>query len=275
MAGTLFVVGTPIGNLDDISARALKTLRSVDRVVAEDTRRTRALLTHFGISKRLSVLEAHTSPAAVGKLVDELEGADLALVTDAGMPSVSDPGSALVKAARAAGTRVVPIPGPSAVTTAIAASGLVEGPFLFLGFIPRKGEARRGVLERIARTQDPVVLFEAPNRTAATLADLAKSEPERQACVARELTKLHEELVWGTLQELASLDGGWRGEVSIVLGLGAAPDERVSDEALDARIRQELSAGKGTRQIASDLAPWAGRPRRELYNRVLELSRRD
>ena len=228
--GTLFVVATPIGNLDDMTARAIETLRACDRVAAEDTRRTRALLTHFGIGgKPLEALHAHSTDEDVARMVEKLEaGEHVALVTDAGTPAVSDPGGEVVRAAIAAGVRVVPIPGASAVLAALAASGLAsDAGVRFLGFLPRDGVARAEAITRACETPEPVVLFESPNRTTATLGDLAAATPSRGACVARELTKVHEEIVRGTCATLAALEREWIGEVAIVLG-AHAPEARAA-----------------------------------------------
>src|SRR5690606_17046998 len=223
LSGTLYVVGTPIGNLADITLRAIDTLRAVDRIAAEDTRRTRALLSHLEIGgKPLSALEAHADERAYERLLTELEaGKSVAFVTDAGMPAVSDPGARLVARARERGISVVVIPGPSAVTAAIAASGLVEAPFCFFGFLPRKGRARQRVLERIARASEPVVIFESPARLRATLSELAASMPERRVAVCRELTKLHEEIVLDSPARLAALEREWRGEITLVIDRAA------------------------------------------------------
>ncbi len=277
--GTLFLVATPIGNLGDLTLRAIETLRNCDRVIAEDTRRTRALLSHLGIEgKPVEALHAHSDFADIERAVAHLRAGDrLALVTDAGTPSVSDPGEALVQAALRAGVGVVPIPGPSALLAAFVASGLAgDGRFRFLGFLPREGRARRVALALACDTPEAVVIFEAPTRTAATLRELAEATPQRAACVARELTKVHEEMVRGTLAELAALPRGWVGEIVLVLGPYAAEGREalVSDTALEGRIDEELSAGAHAKTIADRLAAWSGRPRREVYARVLERRRR-
>lgn len=274
MAGILYVVATPIGNLADLTLRAIDTLKASTRVAAEDTRRTRQLLSHLGIEgKPLDALHAHSSERDVAKLVERLEsGESIALVTDAGTPAVSDPGDALVKAAIAANVRVVPIPGASAVLAALVASGLATGVgFRFIGFLPRDGAARRDGIATICATPEPVILFESPERTQATLAELADAMPERPACVARELTKLHEEVVRGTLASLASDRDAWRGEVAIVLG-GWTSDMRsevIDDLAVDARIDRELDGGTHAKTVADVVAAWSGRPRREIYERVV------
>lgn len=273
--GTLFVVGTPIGNLGDITLRAIETLRSVDRVAAEDTRRTRGLLSHLGIlSKPIDCIEAHVSESRLARLVERLEqGRTVALVTDAGMPCLSDPGAAVIERARAAGIPVVVVPGPSAVTTAIAASGLVEGAFYFAGFLPRQGTRRRRALKRLSESVDAAVLFEAPSRTATTLGELARSQPERPAAVCRELTKLHEEIQRGTLSELAASEAPWRGEVVIVLGpyddetqASASDPGGPSDVELVAALRE----GQSVRALL-DGSGFTGASRRALYRRLLAL----
>lgn len=272
MPGTLYVVSTPIGNLDDLTTRAVKVLREVDAVLAEDTRRTRQLLSHLGLSKPLRRFDAHAEAGIVDRVAREIaEGATLALVSDAGTPVISDPGADLVRATVDAGGNVVAVPGASAVLTALVASGLAGGGFRFFGFIPRSGEARAEVLARIVDTPEPVVLYEAGNRTADTLRELSARTPGRRAAVARELTKLHEELVRGTLEELAArfAENEPRGEVTIVLGAAEARTEVVDDAAIDARIDRELSSGRSPKDTADVVAAWCGRPRREIYARVV------
>lgn len=283
MAGTLFIVATPIGNLGDLTLRAIETLRAVDRVLAEDTRRSLALLSHLGIGgKPVDRLDAHAPAAAVERAAERLlAGESLALVTDAGTPLVSDPGAALVRIAAERGARVVPIPGASAVLAAVSASGLVTGPFRFVGFLPRSGPPRREALERIAAAAEPVVLFESPERTADTLAELAAISPERQVMVARELTKLHEELVRGTLRDVASADPPrtWIGEITLVLGegRGAGDAAPIDDAELDRQIDEGLAQGRRARDIAEEISVLSRLPKKEAYSRVVqrrEISRR-
>lgn len=276
--GALYVVATPIGNLGDITMRAVETLRAADRVVAEDTRRTRGLLSHLGISgKPVERLDAHASEATIERVVWALEqGEGVALVSDAGTPVVSDPGTALIRRAVLAGAQVVPIPGASAVMAAVSASGLVTGGFRFVGFLPRSGKERREAIALVRGTEESVVLFEAPGRVPSLLKDLGEVMPRREAAVGRELTKVHEEILRGTLDELAAAakDREWLGEVTVVLGPspGAGRDEAppISDAELDARIDQELSRGRRAKDIAEDIALTTGRPRREIYARVVE-----
>lgn len=270
-AGTLYLVATPIGNLGDITHRALEVLGSVEVVFAEDTRRSRALLTHFGISgKDLVALHAHSTPgerhAALARI---LGGANAALVTDAGTPAVSDPGHELVALAVAAGVSVVPIPGASAVLAALVGSGLASGSaFRFLGFLPREGADRARALAKVSMTEEPVVLYEAPNRTPRTLADLAERTPDRSVAVARELTKMHEEFVRGTLRELAKAPREWVGEVVLVLGAHEPKEVELTDEEIDARIDRDGGASH-PKTLADRLAALSGRGRRELYERIV------
>ncbi len=264
MSGTLYVVATPIGNLDDITLRAIDALKSVDRIAAEDTRQTRKLLSHLGIEgKPIDSLHAHSSDRDVARLIEHLEsGGSLALVSDAGTPAVSDPGGNLVRRAISAGARVVPIPGPSAVLAALVASGLA--------FLPRDGASRRDAIATLCATPEPCVVFESPERARDTLEELAGVMPERAACVARELTKIHEELVRAPLAELAAREE-WRGEIVIVLGTWSreAHAETIDDAAIDARIDRELAAGAHAKTAADVVAAWSGRSRREIYERVV------
>jgi 16S rRNA (cytidine1402-2'-O)-methyltransferase len=273
--GRLFVVATPIGNLGDITLRAIQTLRSVDVVLAEDTRRTRALLTHLEITgKTLERLDANAPPREVERWIGRLRGgADVALVTDAGTPLVSDPGASIVSKAHEAGIRVVPVPGASAVMAAVSASGLGDGRFRFVGFLPRSGGARAEEIGRLSQAVEATVLFESPRRIAATLGELASRHPNRRAALSRELTKVHEEVSVGTLAELsaASADREWLGEITLVIGPAQADETApaLSDEALDLEIDRQLALGKRPRDVAALLALESGRPKREIYARVL------
>ena len=241
-------------------------------MAAEDTRRTRGLLTHLEITgKQLDRLDAHSAAGDIARLVERMKnGETVALVTDAGTPSVSDPGEALTRACIVAGVRVVPIPGASAVLTALVGSGLAADAFRFVGFLPRQGPERRDAITRISDARETVIVFEAPNRTQQTLGELADATPGRNACVARELTKVHEEFARGTLEELATREE-WIGEVVIVLGPHdpGARETSVDDGALDARIDAELLTGGHAKAIAERLAAWSGRPRRAVYERLL------
>jgi 16S rRNA (cytidine1402-2'-O)-methyltransferase len=275
MHGTLYVVATPIGNLQDLSPRAASVLRSVDVVASEDTRRTGTLLAHAGARPRLLSFHAHSGPRRTTALLEILaEGRDVALVTDAGTPAVSDPGSDLVAAARAAGSSVVGVPGPSAVTTALSASGLTADRYLFLGFVPRKGAERRRVLARAADEEWTVVLFEAPGRVAALLRDLAALAPGRQAVVARELTKIHEEFRTGTVEELGDYYSITepKGEVTVLLaGTGVPPEPPDRSDEARALARSLLAEGSTRREATRRLVSELGLPRNEAYRLVMEL----
>jgi len=273
---TLYVVATPLGNLADLSPRAADCLRRVAVVAAEDTRRTRGLLAHLDARPQLVSFHAHSGPRRTEVLLEILsEGRDVALVTDAGTPGVSDPGPELVEAARKAGFQVVPLPGASAVTVALSASGLPADRYLMLGFVPRKGSERLRLLTRAAEEEWPVVFFEAPGRLAALLRHLVGiAGPDRRAVVARELTKLHEEFRDGTLTELADYYSRVepKGEITLILagtGVPPAPADR-SDEAL-ALARRLLEGGISRRETARRVAAELGLPRNEAYRLVMEL----
>jgi 16S rRNA (cytidine1402-2'-O)-methyltransferase len=269
------VVATPIGNLGDVSARAAEALAEADVVLAEDTRRARALLAHLRISgKPVERLDASVEarPAVLEGWVARLRrGGSVALCTDAGTPGVSDPGAALVRAVAAAGLGVTPVAGPSAVTAALSVSGFGGGRFRFFGFLPRAGGARRRCLEEVAATAEPVVLFEAPPRMAATLRELAERMPEREALVARELSKLHEELLRGPLAALAEREAArrWRGEITLVLGSWERPAERADEEAIARRAAELAAGGMRPRAIVRALAAETRLSSRDLYALVL------
>jgi len=275
--GTLHIVSTPIGNLEDVTLRALRVLREADWVLAEDTRRTRILLDHFEIPQRATSLHAHNEAARTGQVLDALtEGRDVALVSDAGTPVVSDPGGRLVAAASAAGHRVEAVPGASAFLAAWTVSGLASDHVLFLGFLPRKQGARRRILEAQRGRPESFVLFESPQRVAKTLTEIAEILGDRPACLARELTKKHEEVLRDRVSELARRLTAEtpRGECTLVVA-GADELEKTrsvwSDEEVEQAIREELDAGTSVRDLANALAERSGRVRRELYARAVAL----
>ena len=274
--GTLYVVATPIGNLEDVTARALAVLREAELVLAEDTRRTRVLLERHAIPARPVSLHAHNEAARTQQVLAALgEGRAVALVSDAGTPLVSDPGERLVARAIADGHRVVPVPGPSALLAALVASGLPAEAFTFVGFLPRRAGPCARRLAELAGRPETLVLYESPRRLSAVLAELAAAFGERRACVARELTKLHEEIVRGTLGELAArFADGARGEVTVVVAGAAAAQQAASDDALRERVRSALAAGLSARDLAAQLARETGAPRRSLYALALEESGR-
>ena len=275
MAGTLYVVATPLGNLDDLSPRAAATLCRVTTVAAEDTRRTKTLMVHVGSNAELMSFHAHSSDATLHRILHLLgTGKDVALVTDAGTPTVSDPGAQLVAAARARDVPVVTVPGPTAVAAALAVSGISADRYLFLGFLPRKGTDRRRLLDMIAKSEWTVVLFEAPNRVAELLGDLeAVCGGERGAVVARELTKIFEETRAGTLTELAGYyaEAPPRGEVTVVVtGSGRpVPEERAPDPQERARVL--LAQGMTRKDVADQIATETGITRNTAYRLVNEL----
>lgn len=274
--GTLYVVATPLGNLGDLSARAAELLRTVPVVAAEDTRRTRTLLVHLGARPRILSYHAHSGPGAANTILGLLrEGQDVALVTDAGTPGVSDPGAALVAMVRSAGHPVVPLPGPSAVTTALSAAGLPADRYVFFGFLPRKGAERARLLGRIAREELTSVLFEAPGRVGELLRELAaRCDADRRAVVARELTKLHEEFREGTLAELAEAFAAeaTRGECTVVIE-GAREQEQSGDlSKVQAAAVRLLGAGVSRRETAGLLSELFGIGRNEAYRLVVSLA---
>jgi 16S rRNA (cytidine1402-2'-O)-methyltransferase len=274
-AGRLSIVATPIGNLEDITLRALRTLREADLVLAEDTRRTRVLLTHHGLSKKLWSYHAHSGPRETEKVLEQLaEGQHVALVTDAGTPIVSDPGAELVREAQARSIQVESIPGPSAVLAALTVCGLTADSFRFVGFLPRSGKRRREALAELARDRAATVVFESPQRLVASLCDLAGvRSADRQLAVCRELTKLHEEVVRGSAAELAKhFADGARGEITLVVS--GAPRETETDAeseaGLDARIAALLAAGESARDVVRMLQTETSLSKAALYARVLK-----
>ena len=277
-AGVLVLVGTPIGNLADLSPRAVHALTRADVVCCEDTRRTRALLTSAGVrGKTLLSVHAHNEAQRAAEVVARLvAGAEVALVSDAGIPTVSDPGARLVAAVAAAGIRVTVVPGPSAVVGALAVSGLPADRFCFEGFLPRRGTERRRRLAAVAGAGATTVLFEAPGRVAATLADLAQAcGPDRAAVVVRELTKVHEEVWRGTTgaaaAEFASRET--KGEVVIVVGPAPAAPSVPDDAAVARALDRRLAAGESLRDASSQVAEELGVARRVAYRVGLSLER--
>lgn len=277
VGGILYVVATPLGNLGDLTFRGAELLKTVPVVAAEDTRRTRQLLHHLGGHPRLLSFHAHSPESRGTEILAELErGRDVALVSDAGTPGVSDPGADLVAEVRRRGYRVVPVPGLTAVATALSASGLPADRYLFLGFIPRKGKERTQLLARAAREEWSVVFYEAANRLVELLRDLALvAGEERRAVVARELTKLHEDIRGGTLGELRDhyTDQEPRGEITLVL---AQSDTPAVDEAkmvdIEGRAAELLAQGTTRKDVVQQLVEETGLARNEVYRRVMDLS---
>ncbi|MCU0984839.1 MAG: 16S rRNA (cytidine(1402)-2'-O)-methyltransferase [Acetobacteraceae bacterium] len=278
--GTLTLVATPIGNLGDMPPRGLSVLAAADLVLCEDTRVTARLLARHGITRTLTAYHEHNETAMTPRALAALAaGRRVALASDAGMPLVSDPGYRLVAAATAAGHRVTAVPGPSAALTALALSGLPPHPFLFLGFLPPKQGPRRARLAALRKAEGvglvaTLVLFEAPQRTAATLADLADAFGTRPAAVARELTKLFEEVARDTLPALAArfAAAAPRGEVTIVVGPGTGAEE-AGDDDVTALLARALAAGATVKDAAAAVAAETGRAKREVYALALGLDR--
>jgi 16S rRNA (cytidine1402-2'-O)-methyltransferase len=265
--GRLVVCPTPIGNLEDVTLRVLSALRDADVVACEDTRRTRVLLERYGVQATLISYHEHNERERAAELVERMRGgAVVALVSDAGMPLVSDPGYVLVQGCVAAGLEVEVLPGPSAALAALVASALPAAAWRFAGFLPRK----RAALVEVFASPETVVAFESPRRVGASLAALAEIDPERPAAVCRELTKVHEEVVRGTAADLAARYAGEppRGEIVLVVG-GAPPPTELDPAAVDA-VRRLVTAGAKARPAASVVADLTGAPANALYRAVAE-----
>ena len=268
----LVLVATPLGNLGDLAPRAVEELHSVGLVCCEDTRRTGLLLNNLGIDATLMRLDEHTEVASIQRVIDALdEGRDVALVSDAGTPAISDPGERLVAAVAETGHVITSVPGPSAVVMAVTLSGLPTSRFVFEGFLPRSGREREARLAEIARESRTSVLYEAPHRIARTLADLAGAcGDDRRGAICRELTKVHEEIRRGSLRELIDSVGEPRGEYVIVLA-GASPSPATSEADVDDALRNELEAGSSVRDAADAVSSRLGVSRKIAYDRALVL----
>src|SRR5438105_13555441 len=284
MPGTLYIVATPIGNLEDITQRSLRVLREVEVIACEDTRRTRVLLNHFGIRTRTISYHEHNERERAAGLAELLEeGKSIRIVSDAGTPLISDPGFRIVNTAIEGGITVVPITGPTAFVTALVASGLPSDQFFFAGFLPARANARRARLEDLAAIQATLVFYEAPHRIAASLSDALEVLGNRKAAVARELTKIHEEILRGNLRELAKRfyqSPATRGEIVLLIsGAGAeqsgsdaselASAAEVSSRALIARVRQLESEGLDSRAALKKAARELGLKRAEAYRLIV------
>jgi 16S rRNA (cytidine1402-2'-O)-methyltransferase len=270
MSGYLYLVATPIGNLEDITHRALRILREADQIACEDTRHTRKLLDHYGISKPLTSYHEHNEAARAQELVERLlAGASVALVSDAGMPLVSDPGYRVVAAAIAAGIAVIPIPGPSALVAALAASGLPTESFYFGGFLPAKSGQRVRALEALREHPSTLIFYEAPHRILAALADVEAVLGPRHVAIARELTKIHEEFLRGPVAEVrATLESrsAAKGEITLLIGKAEAPpaDPTSIEEAVEASERAGLTRMDAIKEVARK----RGLSKREVYKQM-------
>jgi 16S rRNA (cytidine1402-2'-O)-methyltransferase len=271
----LHLVATPIGNLGDITLRALETLAGVEIIACEDTRITRRLTECYGIAAELTPYHEHNAATARPKILERLaQGAAIALVSDAGTPLISDPGFKLVREACAAGHAVTALPGPSSVLTALSVAGLPTDRFYFEGFLPAKQGARRARLSELVRIDATLVLFESGNRVQETLADLANIMGARETAICRELTKLHEEVTRGSLARLAGLAETLetRGEFVLVIGPPAADAQTFTDDALDSLLRDQLDQ-HSVKDAVAQAVELSGRPRREVYARALALAK--
>ena len=268
----MFIVATPIGNLGDMTQRGIETLRAADLVLAEDTRKTRVLLDHFGIKVRLSAAHAHNEARTIPVVLEELSrGAKVAVVTDAGTPLISDPGSRLVQAVRSAGYRVSPIPGASALTAALSAAGLDTTRFTFFGFLPRSGRERQETIAQLSALPHTAVIYESPVRVSGTLRDLAAAgQSDRHCVVARELTKVFEEFREGTVEEVGAYyaETPPRGEVVILLS-GAEP-KSFNEEELRIRVKALREAGMSARDAAAQVSSETGVSRNAVYRMAVK-----
>lgn len=276
-SGTLYIVGTPIGNLEDMTFRAVRILQTVDIIAAEDTRHTGKLLQHFQITTpRMVSYYEHNQYQRIPELLEQLiRGSCIALVTDAGMPGISDPGYALVKACVEAKIQVIPVPGASAVVTALSAAGLPTDRFVFEGFLPTKGQERLSRLEALQTETRTIILYEAPHRLKQTLQDLASTlEEGRHLVLARELTKLYEEFWRGTIEEAIALyqQREPQGEFTLVVAGAQIVMPQLSEEALKAELQQLISQGISRSQASRQLAKATSLSRRQLYQLTLSLT---
>jgi 16S rRNA (cytidine1402-2'-O)-methyltransferase len=272
MPGILYIVPTPIGNLEDITLRALRILKEVDVIAAEDTRHTRHLLTHYGINTALTSYHEHNEREKASALVERIKnGASVALVSDAGTPAIADPGFRLVLEAIRSGVQVVPLPGACALATVLSASGLPTDQFVFEGFLPAKKSQRKTKLQALREIVATMVFYEAPHRLSETLSDLQQIFGARQIVVAREVSKIHEEFVRGTVAEVIGqlTDREVKGEITIVVH-GSTGDAQVSEQQLRAEIGRLSSAGTGVKEIAELLGERYGLSKREVYRLALE-----
>jgi 16S rRNA (cytidine1402-2'-O)-methyltransferase len=270
--GTLYVVGTPIGNLEDITLRALRVLKEVDLIAAEDTRETRKLLNRYDIDKPLTSYFEHNKLVKIDHLIGVLKTRDVALVSDAGMPGISDPGYELICAALDADVPVVPIPGPSAVTTALAISGLPTDQFVYLGFLPRKAGDRRRALLSVAGERRTIVLYESPHRLVAMLEDALDVLGDREVAVASELTKMFERVSRGSISDVLDemVETPPRGEYVVVIE-GAEKREPAEDDEVISQLKEQAGRGETPKELAARVAALTDRSRRDVYRLLLEM----
>jgi len=269
----LYVVATPIGNLEDISLRALRVLREVRLIAAEDTRKTKRLLKTYDIKTPMTSYHQHNEKAKLDYILNYLKEGDVALVSEAGMPGVSDPGYELIGAANQSGIPVIPVPGPSAVITALVASGLPTDRFLYLGFLPRRAAARKQVLESVAQESGTLVILEAPHRLRQTLNDLRLVLGDRRMAVCRELTKLHEEVFRGAISQAAARFTEPRGEFTLVIEGIRDADKPILNKDIEKLLGDMYQRRIKAREAIASVAAETGLSRRELYRAWLKLDK--
>jgi 16S rRNA (cytidine1402-2'-O)-methyltransferase len=277
MPGKLLIVGTPIGNLSDLSPRAIEALKSADTILCEDTRHTRKLLTHFGIETPTESYHEHNEDEKAPRLIERMEkGATLALVSDAGMPVVSDPGYRVVRLAREHGIAIEPIPGPFAGILALVASGLAPLPFTFLGFTPHREGQRRDFYRRAAELGHTVIIYEAPERVIVSLEDARRAFGGAEVTVARELTKMHEEILTGTIDSVLETLGARdsiKGEITIVLGAPVVAAAEASQEEIAAEFKRLRDAGVRRNDAVKAIAEKFGMRKNDVYRLLLSTAR--
>ena len=269
----LYVVATPIGNLEDISLRALRVLREVRLIAAEDTRKTKRLLNAYGIQTPMTSYHEHNKKTKLDYILNYLKEDDVALVSEAGMPGVSDPGYELIGAATRTGIPVIPVPGPSAVITALVVSGLPTDRFLYLGFLPRRAGARKQALKSVAQEPGTLLILEAPHRLQPTLNDLQLVLGDRQIAVCRELTKLHEEVFRGTISQAIARFTEPRGEFTLVIEGKKEEKHRKSGEDIEKRLCDMYQSGVKAKEAIARVAEETGLSRRELYRSWLKMNK--
>ena len=267
----LYIVATPIGNLEDISLRALRTLREVKLIAAEDTRRTRQLLVSYDIKTPVTSYHEHNKWTKLGYILDCLEGGDVALVCNAGMPGISDPGYELIVAANRRGIPVVPIPGASVVITALVVSGLPTEKFIYIGFLPHKAGSRRRLLESVADESGTIVVLESPHRLRAALNDILLVLGDRKVAVCRELTKIHEEVFRGTISQAIEYFTQPRGEFTLVIEGKAGKEKPQLTEAIERQLHSLRLSGITAKEAIARVAGETGLSKRELYRAWLKL----
>lgn len=270
---TLYVVATPIGNLGDISLRAIEVLKNVPLIAAEDTRVTRKLLSHIESGARTISFHESSPPGRLNELLNHLESADLALVTDAGTPAVSDPGSALVSAATQVGHTVTAVPGASSVTAALSISGFESNRFAFIGFLSRRKSERQAELSEVANLPMTLVVLEAPHRLLQTLEDIGEAVPGRELVICRELTKLHEEVFRGTAESAISYFQQPRGEFVILIEAAPEQDREITDEQIVESAKQVLGGGLTGKSAVQQVIKETGAPRSRVYPIVLAVQK--